>query len=55
MAQFSSASVIGGVLVNFEDAFADLSVQAFDWVFVPFVEVLVDKRAPYNTVGSIID
>ena len=41
--------------MNFEDAFADLSVQAFDWVFVPFVEVLVDKRAPYNTVGSIID
>ena len=35
--------------MNFEDAFADLSVQAFDWVFVPFVEVLVDERAPHFT------
>ena len=48
-AQFSSASVVGGVPVNSEDAFANLSVQAFHWVFVPFLEVLVHERAPHFT------
>ena len=31
------------------DAFADLSMQAFDWAFVPFLKVLVHERAPHFT------
>ena len=49
LAQFGSASFIGGVPVDSEDAFADLSVQGFHWLFVPFLEVLVHKRAPHFT------